>query len=281
MKRLLPAILVSTVISFASSITYAQSEDVYESFSGYTTGQLVGQTGTGTGTTGAWINNTQPSAVATGLTYSGLLTTGGGSSTAGTGRGGILLGSSFQVDDTTTGDIYLSLLMQSPTGDTGDLYKAFELHDGGFADSPDRKVQIGLNSGDFGGNDKYGVRVATSTTTQTGALATVNAAVNLIVAKFTLSATTDADVATFWFNPETGTAGDPTVFESTITLNSLDISYDRFTLANFGLSGTILIDEIRFGSTYGNVTPVPEPSTYALLGGICSLFFVALRRRRA
>ncbi|MFT4902091.1 MAG: hypothetical protein ACI81V_001376 [Lentimonas sp.] len=257
MKYSLPTILFFTVILSTSSFTHAQSADIYESFSGYTTGQLLTQAGTGTGTSGAWRNDDKPSAVATGLTYGSLLTTGGGSSTSPQGRGGILLDSSFRVDDTTTGDIYLSLLMQSPSGESADAYKAFELHDGGFNDDFNRKVQIGLNSSDFRGNGKFGARVATSSATENGALANVNADVNLIVAKFSLSATQDSDSATFWFNPEIGAAGDPDL-SSGITLSGLDISYDRFTLANYGGSGNgILIDEIRFGSTYGSVTPVP------------------------
>jgi len=45
-------------------------------------------------------------------------------------------------------------------------------------------------------------------------------------------------------------------------------------------SGSFAWDEVRVGDTWADVSPIPEPSTYALLGlGLGALFF--LRRRRA
>jgi len=39
-------------------------------------------------------------------------------------------------------------------------------------------------------------------------------------------------------------------------------------------------DEIRVGASYADVSPVPEPSAFALLAGFTGLVWVMLRRRR-
>ncbi|PXA04889.1 hypothetical protein DDZ13_02695 [Coraliomargarita sinensis] len=44
-------------------------------------------------------------------------------------------------------------------------------------------------------------------------------------------------------------------------------------------AGTIF-DELRFGTTYADVAPVPEPSAFALLSGFLGLTWIMLRRRR-
>lgn len=43
--------------------------------------------------------------------------------------------------------------------------------------------------------------------------------------------------------------------------------------------GRALFDEIRLGTTFADVTAVPEPSTYALLAGLATLGLVMARRR--
>ena len=44
--------------------------------------------------------------------------------------------------------------------------------------------------------------------------------------------------------------------------------------------GGEMIDEIRFGTSFADVVPVPEPSAFALLSGFLGLTWVMLRRRR-
>ena len=51
-------------------------------------------------------------------------------------------------------------------------------------------------------------------------------------------------------------------------------------LSSKNTSGAINFDELRIGTSWESVTPVPEPSTYALLIGSLVMLFVAVRRRK-
>jgi hypothetical protein len=72
------------------------------------------------------------------------------------------------------------------------------------------------------------------------------------------------------------TAGDYDLFAFSTISGSFDVSDITITGLGGGLSGSILSDG---NNVYLNV--IPEPSTYALLGGLLALSHVMLRRRRA
>lgn len=105
----------------------------------------------------------------------------------------------------------------------------------------------------------------------------------------------------------TGAAVPDSRIDSMLAINNADksvvgfgneVSSDPFTVAG----GSVTIDSLlpiyilpsstisgfSFGTTYdagttginGDLTPVPEPSTYAALAGLCALGFVMLRRKR-
>jgi len=83
------------------------------------------------------------------------------------------------------------------------------------------------------------------------------------------------------------------IFESTDTVSGTEtIAWDQVRTGAFadtvsltalgfraGSAQTMEVDQIRIGDTWGSVV-IPEPSSYALLGGFLALGWVMVRRRR-
>ena len=94
----------------------------------------------------------------------------------------------------------------------------------------------------------------------------------------------DVDTAYMWMNPALGS--EPSILSADITTTG-DFDFNRIRpfagnpsaeSGNIGAEG--LIDEIRIGETFTDVTPVPEPSTWALIG-LGLLLFFKFRRKQA
>jgi hypothetical protein len=87
--------------------------------------------------------------------------------------------------------------------------------------------------------------------------------------------TEGSDRVTLFVNPTPGLSG-PSVTGTTITTTK---DFCLYNVAFYPGSGTNngSMDELRFGSTFADVVPIPEPATIGLLGlgGL-----VLLRRRR-
>jgi hypothetical protein len=224
----------------------------------YTATQVTGQAPTVPGYTGSWLNGNATAVVVTpGLSYPGLLSSGGAvRGNSGSSREGRLLSSPFTA--TSSGTFYLSVLLQLSNA-TGGNYKAFELHNAGFADSTQRTLQIGQGGTgtDFAGTTNFGLRLFSNDTFRVD-LGLADTNVNLFVVRFDLSATNNADSVTIWRNP-TSLINEPPVANG--TLSNFNFTFDRTSLGNFQTNGdSITIDEIRIGDSYASVLPVPEPS---------------------
>jgi hypothetical protein len=81
-----------------------------------------------------------------------------------------------------------------------------------------------------------------------------------------------ADIISLWINPDSSTFGQvspttaPTLTASTGTDST---GIDRFNMRQntaASVPEAMQWDELRVGTTWGDVTPVPEPTTWALLG---------------
>jgi len=243
----------------------------------YTATQITGQGPTLLGYTGNWINGTPLGVVtSTGLSYPGLLTSGGALlGNSGGSREGRLLSTPFTA--TTSGTFYLSVLINLSVSSGGN-YKAFELHNGGFTDATQRILQIGEGGTgtDFNGTTNFGLRLFSNDSFRIN-LGPADTSTNLFVVRFDLSTTNNADVVTVYRNPSL--SSEPAVPAGTLT--NFNLAFDRTSVANFQANGdTITVDEIRIGDTYASVlpAPAPEPATAALLllGAAATLF----RRRR-
>ncbi|PXA03271.1 hypothetical protein DDZ13_12660 [Coraliomargarita sinensis] len=69
--------------------------------------------------------------------------------------------------------------------------------------------------------------------------------------------------------------------QQTVSASLTQSNFDTITFWNKTSDPRAETDEIRFGISYADVTPVPEPGTFALLGGLLALTSVMLRRRRS
>jgi len=101
----------------------------------------------------------------------------------------------------------------------------------------------------------------------------VNQTSNLFVLRFDFG-NSGTDTVSVYANPQLGVQpGSPTA-----QLTGSDFSFDRMDIRDFG-AFTISADEIRVGTTYASVAPIPEPGETTLLAGAATLALAALRRR--
>jgi hypothetical protein len=105
-----------------------------------------------------------------------------------------------------------------------------------------------------------------------------------VVARFHLNNTASTFHLWVTSNPNSLNLGGPdldlTTANASLTgLNAASVNFRHFSiLANTGGPSNARFDEIRFGTNFADVSPIPEPSTYALLAaGLGAL--VWLRRR--
>ena len=160
-------------------------------------------------------------------------------------------------DDTSSGVVYISFLLQIDDVDGLHSYRALELHDSrlgsfdsGLNDKINRKFALGVHAADFN-TEGVGFR-ADNDLIYSGTLSTVrNTDVNLFVLRFDLSDEQLSDSVTVWMNPPIGGKEDPA---NGVTVSGFDISFDTVTFARFGGTGAYL-DEIRVGGSYSIVTP--------------------------
>jgi hypothetical protein len=103
--------------------------------------------------------------------------------------------------------------------------------------------------------------------------------------KYTLSTTSLGDRLDVYVNPSSdpgSNAGDISIGASFFNFHvqSGGTQGTGHLLAAGFSSGQAAYDEIRIGTTFADVSPIPEPSSFAALAGLGVLGLVASRRRR-
>jgi len=297
-----PILLTAAIaaISLASLGSASATLLTYEGF-GYTSAaNITGQTG-GSGwrtpvATYPWgTGGTTGTVAASGLAYTGInaaytvfaptglagnyggafrnqrllaIDTGGVYDTAGLRGAGNFIGGS-----TVTGTLWGSFLVGASLWDT--------------ASGPQMVVNLGSTTGTgtqasirqtgagsaISLTDGSGNGIGATGTIATSALSTTNP--NLIVFRMVFNGASD-DTMSVWLNP---TAATDTASISTTTQANFVLNNPEWRSVN--ANGNLVFDEIRFGTTFADVVPIPEPSTYVMLLGGIGVLLILRRCRRA
>lgn len=127
-----------------------------------------------------------------------------------------------------------------------------------------------------------GTTGATHTVQNSGSLSVTAGVTNLYVFKFVFGTT---DTVSLYLNPTVGGTEPGSVSASLTTPAGEKLIFSSFATFLGYNSNSNFIDEVRFGSTWADVTPaiaaIPEPSTFAFLIGAFGLVAASTRRRRA
>ncbi|MGJ8726330.1 MAG: hypothetical protein ACSHYB_17410 [Roseibacillus sp.] len=275
LQGLVPLSLMSSLGSLSAAVT---AEDSFETGGtpDYTSGfnNLVSQGPARTGFTGNWMEAyggaQSPDVSATGLTYTDgvdtMVTAGGAIEyfQNGFGRAGRILANPFT--DATDGTVYFAVLIQLDSIDSPENYRGLEMHNGGFDDAGNRRLQIVTGEPGTAANDaNFGLRLLEDTANFSADLGAPDLNVNLFVGKITFSTTGGADAISIWRNPSS-LGSESASGTADATLSGFDLQIDRVSVARFnngtpdGGGGTtgngFILDEIRFGTTWSDVTTV-------------------------
>jgi hypothetical protein len=259
---------------------------LYEGFSSatFTSGATVHGSGSGSGWSGNWVVSNHSAANANrflasaySLGYSdgqgnSLLTTPGSLAAAVSGSGASFVARDFATG--LTGEVWISFL----TVRTGEINWGWELGLRDGAGNVQFLLQNNSNTNNF--------RINAASPSGTANLVFNNLDTSpepvgqLYVLRVTNVGSGSANSnITLWANPndltDISAGAAATVSLTNRTVNALG----QFSFLN-DVNPTGYVDEIRVGSSFASITPIPEPRTYALIAGGLFLGLALYRRRR-
>jgi len=266
--KVMKKLLLTTLLAGASLLTSHAAIIAEDSFT-YTAGtQLNGANG-GTGWTTAWTAQADRYEIqAANQTYPGLNTSGG---TAVSKFDNASFGNGFSRSfASTTGRVWGSATItfaQVPT------YFEFKLNE---TTNVNWSAKFGFNGGNiFTEHSGPGALVNTAFAAATGTT-------YFLAFTYDTSGGSGGSPTTFYVNPTglgSGSAPSGSVASASFTGNNYAMSGTN-NLSMFAGNGLFTIDDVRLGTTWASVSPIPEPSAFAALAGISVLGMAALRRRR-
>lgn len=292
-KNLLHLPLLACLLVTATALTSQADSLLYDGFD-YAAGESVigknGGSGNWAPSDGAWRTTGTPSStllVGGSLGYTdtngaSLATSGNHLSVTTAVTGGVyrnVSGISVTQEQGGTATYWLSFVGNTSgipvPGGTGVPYAALTLNTNGDA----------FMVGAFGSGSQWRTRVGSGNySSATGVPSSTAQA--FVVVRIDVNLNGD-DSIHLWLNPELGS--EPTLSSAISSTTGSYWSGESFLLSNIrvGTSGTgslgITLDEIRLGTTYSAVSPIPEASASALMSGglvFCVVFFVLRRRAK-
>lgn len=271
MKKQIATIIAAAALAGSSAF----GQLIYEGFA-YSTGNLSGKNG-GTGWGAAWT-------AATGAEYQ--------VATPGLSYGSLTVGGNMSSDTLATHTVSVASRSMGDQSaqfvDGASLWFSFLLQPGATFTNWGMAISSTNTSGTSGG---FGLNVnATGFTARAGGTSSATTTFTwtsgttyLVVGKMEVS-TSGNENTSIWVNP-TGLGGASPSGGTTATASG-NIGTLPGTNAWFAFQGgnqgqLFAIDEIRYGTTFASVTPIPEPTTWALLAGSLTALVIFRRRRSA
>lgn len=266
LKKWSTVIMTSVALWMVSHTSSQAALTAYEDFD-YTPGNIDGLNG-GTGFSGAWGNffGTSGTVGTGGLSDPGTpgVPSNGNGYTGGSSSGGAIRSLSTTFTDGDT--FYVSFLIQPDfvIDSSGSAFAQVRL------DGTNGDIAIGTTNA--GGGQWQMRQTSPNGSVVLSSILPTQGVTALLVAEVQLQA--GNDIVSLYVDP---TAGAPQPGSAAAILNSEDFGTIQGVATAGGLPWQL--DEIRIGTTFGDVTPVPEPSTYALLLGGMGVLYV-LRRKK-
>lgn len=268
--KLLPAALLLALAPAANATLLISESFNYTGSASPGTSYLPTNAVTGTGLSGSWASSDSWVSVVTGNlsapANSGAFAASNNRAVLSPGTTPSASASLASAISTVGNTVYFSFIGQ--VGSNGNDASTMGLR---FTDSSNNTI-LGLgrtNTGEWGINTGSAFRSSTGNSAGT---------LGFVVYKVTFGAAGGAnDRVDFFLNP--GENGEVAATSSWSGLTLSDNSIGKIYLRAYGNANT-QFDEIRVGTTWGDVAAVPEPSTYGLMGAGALASAMLVRRRR-
>ena len=278
MSKLVPSFIVLAALALGS--TAHATLIAYDGFEGDATGALNSKTG-GTGWSASWsaITGVTVAAPSTTLVYnSGAVSLNGGNRVAQVSATGTTDNVAPRSFASQTGTLYFSFLFRLASGTSDDDFIQFMLNDD---TSVTNSASIGDLSNVSGAND-FSSRIGGSNggTSVSSNVPIAQATTYLLVGKVSKVSSSNYNHIDLFINPST-TTETGALASQTVSASISSVSYFTVRVSNIESTDQYQFDELRIGTTWADVVPVPEPSAWPALAGALGLAAAILRRRRA